>query len=61
MEGFKNLFTESVRKGGRKLFPAKQKSINGGGGVTPALQTDSVKWFLKPSLSDWIRVIGDEL
>ena len=60
MEGFKNLFTESVRKGGRKLFPAKQKSINGGG-VTPALQMDSVKWFLKPSLSDWIRVIGDEL
>ena len=35
MEGFKNLFTESVRKGGRKLFPAKQKSINGGGGLPP--------------------------
>ena len=34
MEGFKNLFTESVRKGGRKLFPAKQKSINGGGGYS---------------------------
>ena len=60
MEGFKNLFTESVRKGGRKLFPAK-KNPKMGGGVTPALQTDSVKWFLKPSLSDWIRVIGDEL
>ena len=53
MEGFKNLFTESVRKGGRKLFPAKQKSINGGGGYSRF--TDGFRKMVFETLPKWLN------